>query len=564
MKKGLLLRSCLLFLALMFVPFVTAQAATLYVGTSWPGTQYADIQSAITAASDNDEIWVEQGTYALTAMITVNKKVAIYGGFTGSETLKSQRNWVTNVTTVDGQNTVGCFYTTVDATIDGFTITRGYKGGSGDVDKGAGILNGDPSLGAPPADAPDLAVANCIFYRNESFAKSGGAIANVLGAGNLAITASTFTENFGDEQGGAIRVQKGNTAITDCVFTGNKIKKDNGGVGGAVAISSTAGTAVIERCTFTENKCRDAGAVSADVNTTISRCIFKNNNPVIAAPRYGTIGSRGDLPVTVTNCLFYGNRVQFGGGIAINGSGTNENLNVMNCTFANNILVGTGATGGAIYSLKTGGTAFNVTNCILWGNTNTNEIAGATGFLAPTVSYTDTDQTAAAGSNINQDPLFVDPINSDFHIQGISPCINNGTSVGAPADDIAGTPRPQGAGFDMGAYEYIPVPTAITLSSFDANPGNHSVTLIWVTETEIDNAGFNIYRAGADGEFVKINAVIISAQGTAASGATYQFVDSGAQNRQTYSYKLEDVDLNGAATIHGPVQATPRFIYLFK
>ena len=117
--------------------------------------------------------------------------------------------------------------------------------------------------------------------------------------------------------------------------------------------------------------------MSADVNATFTRCIFANNNPVIAAPRYGTIGSRGDLPVTVTNCLFYGNRVQYGGGIAINGSGTNENLNVINCTFSGNILVGTGATGGAIYSQKTGGTAFNVTNCILWGNTNKNEIAGA-------------------------------------------------------------------------------------------------------------------------------------------------------------------------------------------
>ena len=63
---------------------------------------------------------------------------------------------------------------------------------------------------------------------------------------------------------------------------------------------------------------------------------------------------------------------------------------------------------------------------------------------------------------------------------------------------------------------------------------------------------------------MKINAEIIPAQGTAASGAAYQFVDSGAQNRQTYSYKLEDVDLNGAATQYGPVTATPRFIYLFK
>ena len=48
-------------------------------------------------------------------------------------------------------------------------------------------------------------------------------------------------------------------------------------------------------------------------------------------------------------------------------------------------------------------------------------------------------------------------------------------------------------------------PTAITLSSFTAKAGNGSVTLNWTTETEIDNAGFNIYRAASEnGEYVKI------------------------------------------------------------
>jgi hypothetical protein len=570
MKKKITITNLLLlvFAALTLIPMSTAKAAILQVGPSWPGTPYTTIQAAIDAAAPTgDEIWVEQGTYALSSMITVNKKVSLYGGFTGSETARSQRNWVTNVTTVDGQNTVGCFYTTADATIDGFTITRGYKGGSGDVDKGAGILNGDPALTTPPADAPDLTVANCIFYRNESFTKSGGAICNVLGAGNITITESTFNENFGDEQGGAIRVQKGNTIIQDCVFTGNKIKKDTGGVGGAVAISNTAGTALIERCTFSENKCRDAGALSADVQATISRCVFKNNNPVIAAPRYGTIASRGDLPLTITNCLFYGNRVQSGGGIAINSSGTNENMNVINCTFSGNVLVGTGATGGAIYSQKTAGTAFNVTNCILWANTNTNEIAGATGFLAPTVSYTDTDQTGYAGSNgnINQDPLFVG--SGDYHLQigpyncvAISPCIDTGTSSGAPSDDLDGTPRPQCNGYDMGAYE-MTSPTVIDLASFTATPSNKAVILEWTTASEVDNAGFNIYRAEEGGAYVKINDALIAAQGSPTSGATYEFVDDNVQNRVLYSYKLEDIDINGAATLHGPVSATPRAMY---
>jgi len=30
------------------------------------------------------------------------------------------------------------------------------------------------------------------------------------------------------------------------------------------------------------------------------------------------------------------------------------------------------------------------------------------------------------------------------------------------------------------------------------------------------------------------------------------------QNCRTYYYKLEDIDLNGTGTMHGPVSATPR------
>jgi len=33
------------------------------------------------------------------------------------------------------------------------------------------------------------------------------------------------------------------------------------------------------------------------------------------------------------------------------------------------------------------------------------------------------------------------------------------------------------------------------------------------------------------------------------------------QNRKTYYYKLEDIDLNGTSTMHEPVSATPRLIY---
>ena len=104
--------------------------------------------------------------------------------------------------------------------------------------------------------------------------------------------------------------------------------------------------------------------------------------------------------------------------------------------------------------------------------------------------------------------------------------------------------------------------TVITLASFAGIPGNREVMLVWVTESEIENAGFNIYRAETeDGTYVQLSASLIPAQGTATSGATYTYADRDVVNRRTYFYKLEDIDVNGYATSHGPVSATPLFIY---
>jgi hypothetical protein len=104
--------------------------------------------------------------------------------------------------------------------------------------------------------------------------------------------------------------------------------------------------------------------------------------------------------------------------------------------------------------------------------------------------------------------------------------------------------------------------TAITLASFDAKPGNLSVKLVWVTGDETDNLGFNIYRAESkEGEYVKINGSLIASKVGSGLGTSYEFTDSDVKNRKAYDYKLEDVDINGVKTMHGPVKAVPRLIY---
>jgi hypothetical protein len=57
-------------------------------------------------------------------------------------------------------------------------------------------------------------------------------------------------------------------------------------------------------------------------------------------------------------------------------------------------------------------------------------------------------------NNISEDPVFVGGSPYDLHLQGTSPCIDEGTAAGAPSVDLDGDPRPSGDGYDMGAYEF--------------------------------------------------------------------------------------------------------------
>ena len=108
-------------------------------------------------------------------------------------------------------------------------------------------------------------------------------------------------------------------------------------------------------------------------------------------------------------------------------------------------------------------------------------------------------------------------------------------------------------------------PTVIELLSFIASPKTNKVTLQWSTASEIDNAGFNLYRSESNnGQYKKINNSLITAKGTSTQGVSYEFTDNNVQNRKTYWYKLEDICLNGTSTMHGPVSATPRLIYGMK
>ena len=103
-------------------------------------------------------------------------------------------------------------------------------------------------------------------------------------------------------------------------------------------------------------------------------------------------------------------------------------------------------------------------------------------------------------------------------------------------------------------------------SLLPARPAADRVLLSWETGSEVDNAGFNLWRSDPEGSaYVRINERLIPAEGDAASGARYRYTDRDVTLETTCYYKLEDVNTHGVSAFHGPVSAMPgriRRIYL--
>jgi len=84
----------------------------------------------------------------------------------------------------------------------------------------------------------------------------------------------------------------------------------------------------------------------------------------------------------------------------------------------------------------------------------------------------------------------------------------------------------------------------VELSSFTATAGDGQITLRWVTQTEVANFGFAIYRSEQkDGKYTKIG--FVYGAGNSVMPIDYQFTDEKAEAELTYFYYLEDIDISG-------------------
>ena len=294
----------------------------------------------------------------------------------------------------------------------------------------------------------------------------GGAVRCFNMVDGSSLSGFTLTNGMTPENGGGIRCDTTNVVITNCVLTVNLATNQGGGAyqgtlincslignsaGGGVTYGNPAGGgaggSVLKHCVVSSNFTFNRGMGGGLNNCIATQCIITNN--------IANLNNAGGAYVgTLNNCLLAYNDAGYAGGGAF-GSTLN------NCTVVAN--TAENGPGGGVDSCT-------VNNCIVYYNSFINSILyGWTpdqtncAFSALNYSCTTPQPTNGAG-NITVPPLFVDPVNGDWHLQSNSPCINGGNNVYVTTtNDLDGDPRIIGPTVDIGACEYQAPTIAITV-----------------------------------------------------------------------------------------------------
>jgi len=102
-------------------------------------------------------------------------------------------------------------------------------------------------------------------------------------------------------------------------------------------------------------------------------------------------------------------------------------------------------------------------------------------------------------------------------------------------------------------------PTSIILSSFTAVYSGNKPNIYWITQSEINNFGWNIHRSETENmeESVLINQNLISGAGSSTEPSEYLFADEYEVSiGNSYYYWLESVNFSGIREYFGPISLT--------
>jgi hypothetical protein len=147
-----------------------------------------------------------------------------------------------------------------------------------------------------------------------------------------------------------------------------------------------------------------------------------------------------------------------------------------------------------------------------------------------------------------------------FVLENINATYQGGTLTGVTCYGCVGTAAQNDTGFWRFATSptaCVGAPTLVTLNSFTATQVDGGVMLQWKSGREVGNLGYHVYRDGVrmTSSPVAGSALLAGARTVLTAGGSYSWFDP--EGTALSSYTLEDVDIRGGKTMHGPVRAQP-------
>lgn len=347
-------------------------------------------------------------------------------------------------------------------------------------------------------------VQNSTISNNTTTNSNGGGV-NTSGSGvkfstnyNVTFSNCTISTNTAKFNGGGLSIDvydgtgwQGNPVnITNCTISSNTASPVTtyGGGGGGIYIYRV-GTCTVSGCTIQSNT---VNASNNDNNggggiytkyisggiLKVTNCIIQSNSVANLAKNVGSFSYSEFATQYFTNCLITGNK-----GNNFYQSSPGAISYFYNCTFAGNTNYSNAASG--MYLGWNVSNISTVTNCLFYQcsaspitgtfNAGKNPVVTYCGFDLSSVPTNFASPTTGCIAGI-QSTDFSNSANNNWSLSPTSAAIDAGTTIAGVTTDITGTTvRPQGAAYDMGAYEYAPntnVTTSVNASGLSLTSGS--------------------------------------------------------------------------------------------
>jgi fibronectin-binding autotransporter adhesin len=345
-----------------------------------------------------------------------------------------------------------------EATLDGNTIISNTAGAAGRGDGGglwlftSAVTVTDNTVEGNIASTASRGFGGGLYLDNSEGSLTGNRVVN-----NVASTAA-------EGSGGGLYLWESNATLESNTVQDNIASTGDRGTGGGLCLFRS--DAVVQSNTIWRNAAsasysgsggglylHECNLTTLDGNTVISNTATFSGT---ASGQGGGLHMQNTSSFTLTNNLVAGNHANTqGSGMCILGHSEEPTSGrLLHTTIAHNHGSGEGVYVG-------GDTTIAFTNTIIAGHPQVGITAttGSTATLEATLWHANGVNVGGAGMiltgtvNVYDDPAFADATAWDYHLALSSAAIDAGVNAGVTTDRD-GAPRPQGSGYDIGAYEF--------------------------------------------------------------------------------------------------------------